>query len=173
MQAGNEAATPSLYVDDITVSRAAQEFAIVVDGERDDWYNTLTGPEDGYLQLHFYTGNDNGVAKNDADLSAKMWAAWDETWFYFYTEVKDDSIFGSGANSYQDDGLELKFDPHPTDGTQNQNSIFPPNLTILGGAGSDSLNNIPDSMKQWARRITSDGYALELAIKWDNLSILS
>ena len=172
MQAGNEAATPSLYVDDITVSRAAQEFAIVVDGERDDWYNTLTGPEDGYLQLHFYTGNDNGVAKNDADLSAKMWAAWDSTWFYFYTEVKDDTISGSGANSYQDDGLELKFDPHPTDGTQNQNSIFPPNLTILGGAGSDSLNNIPDSMKQWARRITSDGYALELAIKWDTLSIL-
>jgi len=171
MQAGNEAATPSLYVDDITVSRAAQEFAIVVDGERDDWYNTLTGPDDGYLQLHFYAGNDNGVAKNDADLSAKMWAAWDTTWFYFYTEVKDDTISGSGANSYQDDGLELKFDPLPTDGTQNQNSIFPPNLTILNGTGSDSLNNIPDSMKQWARRITSDGYALELAIKWDTLSI--
>jgi hypothetical protein len=145
----------------------AQEFSIVIDGERDDWYNTLTGPDDGYLQLHFYTGNDNGIAKNDADLSAKMWAAWDETWFYFYTEVKDDTISGSGANSYQDDGLELKIDPQPTAAA---NSIFAPNLTILNGAGSDSLSSttpvIPDSLKQWARRITSDGYALELAIQW-------
>jgi hypothetical protein len=144
----------------------AQEFNIVIDGERDDWYNTLTGPDDGYLQLHFYHGNDNGVANSDVDLSAKMWAAWDETWFYFYTEVKDDTISDSGQNSYQDDGLELKFDPQPTSTT---NSVFGPNLTILGGAGSDSLNVIADSLKQWARRITSDGYALELAIQWSSI----
>lgn len=167
---GNEAKTPTLYVDDITISRAAKGFTIVVDGEKDEWYNTLTGPDDGYLQLHFYHGNNNGVARNDIDLSAKMWAAWDSTWFYFYTEVKDDTLSGSGANSWEDDGLELKIDPHPTDGTQNNNTIFPPNLTIP--AGSDSLNNIADSMKQFARRITSDGYALELAIKWPALSIL-
>lgn len=162
------------YADDIAISGEPTpgEFNIVVDAEKDDWYNTLTGPDDGYLQLHFYHGNDNGVARNDVDLSAKMWAAWDSTWFYFYTEVKDDTISGSGVNSYQDDGLELKVDPHPTNGTQNNNTIFPPNLTILNGAGSDSLNNVADSMKQWARRITSDGYALELAIKWPALSIL-
>jgi hypothetical protein len=162
------------YADDIAISYVAPpaEFNIVVDGEKDDWYNSLTGPDDGYLQLHFYHGNNNGVATNDADLSAKMWAAWDSTWFYFYTEVKDDTISGSGTTSYNNDGLELKVDPKPllNQGLGN-NTIFPPNLTILGGTNSDSLNNIPDSMKQWARRITSDGYALELAIKWDTLNI--
>ncbi|HVO72383.1 MAG TPA: sugar-binding protein [Ignavibacteriaceae bacterium] len=162
------------YADDIAISNVAPpaEFNIVVDGQKDDWYNSLTGPDDGYLQLHFYHGNNNGVATNDADLSAKMWAAWDSTWFYFYTEVKDDTISGSGTTSYNNDGLELKIDPKPLQNTTlTNNTIFPPNLTILGGTNSDSLNNIPDSMKQWARRITPDGYALELAIKWDTLHI--
>jgi hypothetical protein len=145
---------------------------IVIDGQKDAFYDGLTGPDDGYLQLKHYACNDNGAPINDADLSAKMWAAWDATWFYFYTEVKDNIISGKGGASYQSDGIEFKFDPIPTSTT---NSIFAPQLTILDTAdadqgvvnGWDDLNNIPDSMKQYARRLTSDGYAMEVAIKWD------
>ncbi|MGE5806603.1 MAG: hypothetical protein ACM34M_12490, partial [Ignavibacteria bacterium] len=54
---------------------------ITVDGNKDDFYNTLTGPDDGYLQIRSYAWNDNGVPTNDSDLSAKVWAAWDEQWF--------------------------------------------------------------------------------------------
>ena len=54
--------------------------------------NTLTGPDDGYLQLKYYASNDNGAPYNNADLSAKMWAASDLHGSYFYTEVTDDSI---------------------------------------------------------------------------------
>jgi hypothetical protein len=142
---------------------------VVVDGDRDAFYDSLTGPDDGYLQLRSYCWNDNGKPSSDADLSAKMWAAWDSTWFYFYTEVKDDIIAGDGQNSYQSDGLEFKFDPQAT---STANSIVAPNLTILdtsdaGVIGWDDLNSIPDSMKMYAKRITSDGYALEVALKWD------
>jgi len=137
---------------------------ITVDGEKDAFYSTLTGPSDGYLQLKSSAYNDNGKPVNDADLSAKIWGAWDDTWFYLYTEVMDDTISGVGTNSYQDDGLELKFDPQPKDSIVN--SIFGANLTILGGAGSDSLNIIPPAQKAYARKIITGGYALELAINW-------
>ena len=48
---------------------------IVVDGLKDDFYGTLTGPADGYLQIRSYAWNDNGKPSNDNDLSAKVWAA--------------------------------------------------------------------------------------------------
>lgn len=154
------------YADDVTIvgeETPAEDF-IVVDAEKDDFYNTLTGPDDGYLQLKYYHGNDNGIASGNIDLSANVWAAWDSVWFYFYTEVTDDTLSGSGANSYEDDGLELKIDPVATTAG---NTIVAPNLTIA--AGSDSLSSfaVADSLKQWARKEVEGGYVLELAIAWD------
>jgi len=148
-------------------------FEIVVDAQKDAFYNTLTGPGNGYLQMKYYACNDNGAPLSNADLSAQVWTAWDDTWFYLYTEVKDNVISGNGSASYNNDGLELKFDPKPTDSTQT--STFSPNLTILGGSNSDSLSSagIPADSKKWARRITADGYALELAIKWSAITISS
>ncbi|MGE5845492.1 MAG: sugar-binding protein, partial [Ignavibacteria bacterium] len=150
------------YADDVTINAAPAGFNIVVDAEKDDWYNTLTGPDDGYLQLHFYHGNDNGVATNDADLSAKTWAAWDSTWLYVYAEVQDDSISGGGGASYQSDGIELKIDPQPT---ATANSVYGEiNLTILDSsdegvaAGWSNMNNIADSLKQYAKKIVPGGY---------------
>ncbi len=149
---------------------------IVIDGQRDAFYTNLIGPEDGYLQIKSYDFSTNGIPHGDADLSAKVWTAWDSTWFYLYEEVMDDTLKGTAANAYQNDGLELKFDPQPTDSTQTGSSIFATALTALGmgttgtGGGAtvaaDSLIGVADSMKQWARRIIPGGYALELAIKW-------
>jgi len=165
------------YADNIMISSVA-EFNIVVDAEKDDWYNSLTGPDDGYLQLHFYHCNDNGVgsgdngvASNDVDLSAKAWAAWDSTWLYVYAEVQDDSISGGGAASYQSDGIELKIDPQPTAAANSVNGEI--NLTILDSSdegvanGWSNMNNIADSLKQYAKKIVPGGYVLELAVKWD------
>jgi hypothetical protein len=142
---------------------------IIVDGNKDAFYNSLTGPSDGYLQIRSCSYSDNGAPKSDADLSAKVWTAWDPTWFYLYEEVMDDTIKGTGANAYQDDCIELKFDPQPWDSVAN--SIFGVNLTILGQgtpgvASSDSLIGVPNIQKQWARKIITGGYALELAINW-------
>jgi hypothetical protein len=142
---------------------------IIVDGAKDSFYGGLTGPANGYLQFRSYAWNDNGKPSNDADLSAKIWTAWDSEWFFLYEEVKDDVLSASSANSWEDDCLELKVDPQPTDASTN--SIWDARLTALGmgGAGvaaSDELNSLQDSQKQWTRRTISGGYALELAVRW-------
>jgi hypothetical protein len=83
-----------------------------------------------------------------------------------YSEVTDDTVSATSANSYQNDGLELKIDPQPTDSTQAGGSVFAPNLTALGTMGNDTLNVIADTSKQFVRKVVSNGYVLELAIKW-------
>ena len=148
-----------------------QPMLITVDGQKDDFYNTLTGPDDGYLQMQYYACNDNGAPVNNADLSAKVWSAWDQEWFYMYMEVMDNILAHSSANTYQNDGMELKIDPQPTDSVTN--SIFAPNLTLFGGPGSDSLSTVTNtdpSAAQWARHEIPGGYALELGIKWSAIT---
>ncbi len=142
---------------------------IVVDGIQDSFYTTLTGPDDGYLQIRSFAFNDNGSPVNDADLSAKVWAVWDSTWFYLYEEVQDDTLSANYGATWGVDQLELKFDPQATDSANN--SIWDVRFTALGYGSpdvltADSLNSVPDSLKQWARKIIPGGYALELGIKW-------
>jgi hypothetical protein len=143
-------------------------FFMRIDGRKDPFFASLAGPNDGYLQIRSYAYNDNGRPANDADLSAKVWTAWDDKWFYLYEEVKDDTVAANDANVWEEDEIELKFDPQPTDSVTN--SVWDTRLTALGqGTGVvqfDNLNNIPDSLKQWTRTRVTGGYNLELAIRW-------
>jgi hypothetical protein len=142
-----------------------QIFEVVVDGEKDEFYNPLEGPDEGYLQIQAGHASDNGYPRDNADLSEKVWAAWDEEWFYLYQEVMDDTITGgTTTNVWETDNLELKFDPQPTDSVTN--SIWDTRLTGPGVSPGDSLNNVADSLKQFARRIIPGGFATELAIRW-------
>ncbi len=143
---------------------------VVVDGELDPFYKTLNGPDEGYLQIKSYAFNDNGIPHGDNDLSAKLWAAWDPTWLYLYTEVVDDTIAMVAAQTYNNDGMELKLDPQPTDSVAN--STFAPSLTALDtGAVGGVANGLTDStMNMVARQLTDDGYALEWAIKWEAIT---
>jgi hypothetical protein len=145
---------------------------ILVDGIKDDFYAQLTGPDNGYLQIKSYAFNDAGIPAGDADLSVKIWTAWDNDWFYLYEEVKDDTLRGDNSNTWGEDELELKFDPQPTDSLST--AVFDTRLTALGmgTAGvvyADSMNFIPDAQKRWVRKTTSDGYILELAVQWSAL----
>ncbi|MBN1782385.1 T9SS type A sorting domain-containing protein [bacterium] len=135
-----------------------------IDGLKDPIFDTLTGPDDGYIQLRAFTGNDNGFAEGDMDLSAKVWTAWDETFFYIYEEVKDDMISMSSANSWNNDGLELKFDPQATDSVAN--SVFGLAMTVLGADdGVTGTADLPNSYRQ----VTADGYVLEAAVPWADI----
>ena len=143
-------------------------FSINIDGLKDDFYNTLTGPDDGYLQLRSYAWNGNGIPDNDADLSAKIWTAWDEDWLYIYEEVKDNVLSGNSTDVWANDCFELNVDPQPT---STANSVWACRLTALsqataGVVGDDNLNTISDSDKQYVRKTISGGYALEMAVKW-------
>ena len=139
-----------------------------LDGLKDEFYNKLTGPNDGYIQLRSYAFNDNGSPTDDADLSAKIWTAWDNDWFHLYEEVMDDTLSANATNVWEEDEIELKFDPQPTDSVTN--SIWDTRLTALdagtGVVAWDNLDNVSASQKLWARRTIPGGYALELAIKW-------
>ncbi|HDQ45544.1 MAG TPA: hypothetical protein ENN17_08630, partial [bacterium] len=160
----------TIWLDSVVVRDIGTSMDIVVDAQRDPFYETLTGPDEGYLQLKSYAYNDNGIPAGDADLSAKMWFAWDEEWLYFYGEVKDDMISMTSANTYQNDGWEIKIDPEPTDSVAN--SVWATEMTALYEAGTAGhANGLADSsLMQTARRLTNDGYALECAIKWSAIT---
>jgi hypothetical protein len=162
--------TPAGVLKDSTTWNFRLAGKIVVDGEKDDFFNTLTSPGDGYLQIRSYASfNENGIPSDDNDLSANVWTAWDDQWFYLYEEVKDNILSGNLQHVYDEDCLELKIDPQPTDAESN--SIWEARLTALGieepgVVAADNLNDLLNSRKQWKRVRTDDGYKLELAIKW-------
>jgi hypothetical protein len=143
---------------------------IIVDGMKDAFFNALKGPDDGYLQIPSLAHNENGQPVNDADLSAQIWTAWDDQWFYLYEEVKDNTLSGNAPDVWNEDEIELNFDPQPTDSLVN--SVWQTRLTALGMStagvvAADSLNSVHgNSKKQWVRKTILGGYVLELAVKW-------
>jgi hypothetical protein len=145
-------------------------YPIVVDGSKDLFYESLSGPEDGFLQLRSYAWNDDGAPSGDDDLSARIWTAWDPHWFYLYEEVTDDILAADANDVWQEDCLELKFDPQATDSTVN--SVWDTRLTALDDATAgikawDDMNGVtPNAWRQWHRKTIPGGYALELAVDW-------
>lgn len=86
-----------------------------MDAEPDEFYGTLTGPEDGYL---YFDHTDCGTPDqcgiiDDIDLSAFAWFAWDSTYFYGYFEITDDIILVNNTTAYENDAVEYKIDPDP------------------------------------------------------------
>ncbi len=139
-----------------------------IDGYKDWYYFGLTGPADGYLHLRSYAHNENGAPASDADLSARIWTAWDDQWFYLYEEVQDDTLGADATNLWEEDEIELKFDPVPT---APANSIWDTRLTALdrttpGVIADDNLNNVVADSKVATRRTIPGGYALEMAVRW-------
>jgi hypothetical protein len=161
-------------LDNVQLALVTNE--IVVDGKKDPFYETLTGPDDGYLQIRYFANSNIGLPKGgDSDLSAKVWSAWDAEWYYIYAEVRDDSISAATvANDWETDAMELKIDGQATDSTQTSVS----NGTIITALDStevaeglitNSLNAIAEGDKQYARRKFDGGYVLEYALKLDIL----
>jgi len=157
----------TIWVDSVSVVDIGTSMDIVIDAQRDPFYETLTGPDDGYLQLQAFHGNDNGFANGNADLSAKMWAAWDSSNFYVYEEVKDDVISMTSTNTWQNDGMELKFDPIPDDSSKVSNSIVGLQMTVYDTSGGQA--GATDFPGVFARKTTTDGYVLEAAIPWEKI----
>ena len=53
---------------------------ITMDAQKDAFYETLTGPADGWLYLGLDAqGIDQGGADDEYDLNAYHWMAWDST----------------------------------------------------------------------------------------------
>ena len=173
----------------LSVSVYAQEFNITIDAEKDAYYNTLTGPADGWLWIPSAAYNNNGnPPTDDIDLSANYYSAWDDTYLYVYAEVNDDIVNQTNATNYwANDDLDAKIDPDPSNPASGEVFCFAltcmdsvdvdPGVwggigdiveTVGGGwvQGTDS-SAIKDVTKaDYARRLTDNGYVLELRVKW-------
>jgi len=150
--------------------------SIVVDGNKDSFYSTLTGPENGYIHIPAAMANDNGAPADDQDLSADLWLAWDDTYLYVYEEVRDDVVHLNNPTTWQNDCLEIYFDPDPSLGRTSGPPGF--GLSALDSADTDPANysgvasmnafsTFHATRSDYARRKTADGYALECRVKWD------
>ena len=152
---------------------------IVIDAQKDPFYETLTGPDDGYLYIPHQQYNTNGAPDNDRDQSAHLWAMWDETYLYLYEEVRDDVVHVNNPTSWQNDVLEVYIDPDPHEVVTTAQLGF--QMTALDSADADSAGlpgvtnvlgyNIDTGATpaDYARRRTTDGYVLECRVAWDSL----
>jgi hypothetical protein len=168
----------------VSITAGAQDFSITIDGQKDAWYSQLTGPANGVVTIpaDAYL-RDVGAPPNDnADLSATVWFSYDAEYLYCYAEVTDDIVAATNASRFENDCLELKFDPDPAAGagTATSNSRFtakgaadaenPAGVDNLNGSGhlEDASNAdwLP-SEDDYARRLTETGYVVEFRIPFE------
>jgi hypothetical protein len=151
------------------------DFAITIDAERDAWYDGLTGPEEGYTFIPARAGNAGfGPATDDTDLSASFWLAWDETYFYVYGEVTDDTLaVNNTAGGWENDGISVRMDPNPhvadeTPGSAGSNGTA--ELTVFADgdprATGATLNLEGYPTADFARQDFAGSYAIEMRLPW-------
>ncbi|RPI03448.1 MAG: T9SS C-terminal target domain-containing protein [Calditrichaeota bacterium] len=167
----------------------AADFAIAIDAAKDEFYTTLTGPTDGWIHIPFEANNNNGTwAEHDDeyDLSANFFCAWDDTYFYFYEEVWDDEVACIRATNYENDCMELKFDPDPLMGAPTSGSgVYAMRITAFDSSDFEGELSGVDNMypegntditgfryvpgEDYARAETELGYNVEGRIPWEHI----
>jgi len=160
---------------------ALAQISISIDAQKDSFYNQLSSPDEGHLTITHsdFLPLSGPKPAGDTDLSAQIWMAWDSTHFYFYAEVKDDIIRVNNDLRFQNDCLELKFDPDPTQ--KPLSGVVNARLTALDSTEADNIEGVDNlypevfsenlasaavSPTNYARRLTADGYILELRLAW-------
>jgi hypothetical protein len=153
---------------------------ITIDAVKDDFYNQLTGPDDGLIFLpsrcQLTEDNFTDPATDDDDLSALFWSAWDDEYFYYYVEVKDDFVTVSNATRWSNDCIEMKYDPDVTvdisTGTL-QTTMSALDLDAPGTTAPDGVDNINTD----AALVDTGGVAWEpvnwvdIARDYENISV--
>ena len=154
-------------------------FDIKIDAQKDSFYTKLSGPVDGMIQLthHSFLPFSGAKPDSDQDLSATVWFSWDSTYLYVYAEITDDLIRVNNYARPQNDCLELKFDPDPSQ--KQTTGIVNARLTALDSSDSVNLNGVDNLYSEgyldsvsirrhdYARRLTEDGYAVETRLAWE------
>src|SRR5512137_1757741 len=78
---------------------AVAQFSISIDALKDAWYSQHTTPTESYIHLSpsDFISLSGPKPDSESDLSADVWTAWDEKYFYLYAEVKDDVVYVGSA----------------------------------------------------------------------------
>jgi len=166
---------------------------MVIDAQRDPFYDTLTGPADGWIHIPYTANNDNNSwAEHDDeyDLSANFWCAWDTTYFYFYEEVWDEYVTCENATVHQHDCIEIKIDPDPMKGLPASGSgVWATRITALDSFDTDGPLSGVDNMYiegntemtsfhytrgvDYERMETDLGYNVEGRLPWEHIYFTS
>jgi hypothetical protein len=162
------------------IGLAFAQLDITIDGDKDAWYGTLTGPDDGYIRIPVEALATPFTAPDDEyDLSAHVWLGWDETYLYTYFEIWDELVQVNNATTYQNDAVEFKLDPDPYETMAGDHpncrlsSLGEADAEVEGGVdfpGKDAgLGEIYDSVEgeDYARKETDLGYNLEWRLPWE------
>ncbi|MCD6498680.1 MAG: hypothetical protein J7M25_10325 [Deltaproteobacteria bacterium] len=145
---------------DIDVPRSTSP--ITVDGAFDDpaWNKAPAFDVDKVI---------GGTISSPSDLSASVRFLWDDDYFYIALSVTDDVLVSdSGADYFQDDGLELYFDANndkaKSYGTNDFQWYFRHAEPIIKERHHDMTQGV-----LFAQQDTSHGYAMEIGLPWANV----
>lgn len=156
---------------------------IVMDAQKDDFYNTLTGPDDGWVYIGIEAADPamTMLPDDEYDLSANCWLAWDTDYLYCYAEVWDEIVQINNPTTYENDAIEFKMDPDPL--METTAGIAAIRLSALG----EDLAEVPDGVdnlvkggeldeawepvegEDYARVETNLGYNLEFRLPFDKI----
>jgi hypothetical protein len=173
-------------------SAQAQDFSIVIDAQKDVFYDGLTNPNDGkiFIPSRAFLPEDTtiyGRPWGDEDISGIVWTAWDTTYLYYYVEVKDNIIVDNQKANWSNDKIEIKFDPNPTLKLTGQGNCIQVGMTAYDRSDAQldtAVDNLDLDQKiaqgremvdtsgnpywstqnDYARRKTTDGYVLEFRL---------
>ena len=173
-------ADPSLFGTAVLIDYKADEVLNIlpapapmdIDGVLDDAWQDVPAIESG---TYVYTNNDiiTGIYTEiteweDAQMEFRV--GWDENNFYIWVEVIDDELSAWGANSYENDSIELDFDG----GNEKSYNHFDSNDIQMRWVWDDPENdaNAPNSVFAWGELEDPalNGYSLECAIPLEDLT---
>ncbi|RPI07131.1 MAG: T9SS C-terminal target domain-containing protein [Ignavibacteriae bacterium] len=184
--------TFDVWVDFVTVieNTMGDPLGIKIDGDKDDFYKTLTNPDDGkiFIPCRAYirdigTAPTNNPATN-SNSSAIVWTAWDRDYLYYYAEVKDDIVLDNNATNWSNDKIEIKLNPDPT--IISTSASLQVGISALGVDDAqvpEAVDNLSvdknlfqngvawvSTINDYARKVTSDGYVLEWRLPINSVS---
>jgi hypothetical protein len=131
----------------------------VIDGHFDDWVL-----DEGTL-LDAVTANTvrptSVSPPTPQDISARIWAAWDDRFLYLAARVWDDLLWSDSLSVWHDDELEFGFDG-AFDGLFNGPDDHQITINIDGRVTNHGTISLPEVQR--SSRILDDGYQVEMAI---------
>ena len=169
----------------------AQDFEIKIDGEKDAFYNSLTGPDDGWIYIPpaAYISGNGPEPVDEMDLSANWFSAWDDTYLYVYAQIEDDILNQTNASNYwANDCFDAKVDPDFTnaatsevfcfamtyeDSSEVDASLWPAIGDLVETVGGGWVQNGDSTAiksvtpNDYARNLWDYGYILECRLKWE------
>lgn len=128
----------------------------VVDGEKESVWTT----EGKEIPLTINLGS---------KVSATVTALWDEDYLYVFAEVKDSDLNNVSVNAHEQDSLEVFIDEnnHKSESYEDDDKQY--RISYVNAQSFNGKKCLAENVTSVART-TSDGYVIEAAFKWTDIT---